>query len=83
MYGGMEVAAMYVGPPRGTFAGLAERSGFTEAECALAAQTNRLAIIIRLAQLRSQRRSRRRDHGHLSGAVALAQVRARMAEVVA
>jgi hypothetical protein len=75
MYGGMETAAMYVGPPRGTFAGLAERSGFSEYECRLAARNGRLVSIIRVAELRDLRR--RHPSGHLSGAVALAQLRGR------
>ena len=46
------------GAGRGTFDGLAERSGFSVLECRLAASTGRLAGIVRVAQARDAGRKR-------------------------
>jgi hypothetical protein len=43
------------GKPGGTFAGLALQSGFSEAECAMAARNDMLIGIVRVAELRARR----------------------------
>jgi hypothetical protein len=70
---GAETSAR-VGVERSPFFGLARASGFTEAECRMAAAAGggRLAAIVRIAQSKEQRR--RWPAGHLSGAAALARV---------
>jgi hypothetical protein len=45
-------------PSSETFGGLAKRSGFSVAECALAARSGRLAGIVRVAQARDAGRKR-------------------------
>jgi hypothetical protein len=60
------------GKPGGTFAGLALQSGFSEAECAMAARNNMLIGIVRVAELRGRRE--RDQAGGLSGAAALAKL---------
>jgi hypothetical protein len=61
----------------GTFATLARRSGFSEAECALAAEHDLLAGIVRVAELRG-RRTRAESPTYrgrtLSGAQALSRL---------
>jgi hypothetical protein len=59
------------------FLGLAETSGFSVRQCEVAAATGRLPDVIRIAERRSAGRRAVPTSGHLSGALALAMVRAR------
>lgn len=73
---------MRLGPSRGVFAGLADQSGFTEAECRLAARMGRLASLVQVAELRNRSRRaaeyrRAREQAGYQSAYALARLQVR------
>jgi hypothetical protein len=69
---GSETAALPLRRHQGPFVALAHGSGFTERQCALAAETGRLPDVIRVYQLR------RRQH---RGATSAAEIRLRLLEL--